>query len=107
MFIDKDPPTRFIINRIKVKFETNETVKDAHRQRSGKPRTSTSFSQERLLESYRETSKKSVRQTSPKIGISKSSVHCILTPRGRHIPLVAHTRMVHLATCTTGGLYQL
>ncbi|GBM96520.1 hypothetical protein AVEN_68020-1 [Araneus ventricosus] len=63
----------------KDKFETNGTNQDGHRQRSGRPRTSTSFtSQERVLESYTETSKKSARQTSREIGISKSSVHHIL-----------------------------
>ncbi|GBN53308.1 hypothetical protein AVEN_241159-1 [Araneus ventricosus] len=67
------------INRIKDKFETNGTVDDVHRQRSGRPRTSRRFtSQERVLESYRQTSQKSVRQTNREIGISESSVQRIL-----------------------------
>ncbi|GBO04580.1 hypothetical protein AVEN_205426-1 [Araneus ventricosus] len=72
----EDPPTRLTINRIKDKFETNGTFQDVHRQHFGRPRTSTSFtSQERVLESYRETSKNSV---SREIVIIKSSVHRIL-----------------------------
>ncbi|GBL92509.1 hypothetical protein AVEN_174767-1 [Araneus ventricosus] len=73
-----DPPTRLTVNRIKDKFETNGTVQNVHRQSSGSSRTSTSFtSRESVLENYRQTSKKYVRQTSREIGIRKSSAYCI------------------------------
>ncbi|KZC15119.1 hypothetical protein WN55_06676 [Dufourea novaeangliae] len=38
-----DPPTRLTINRIKDEFETNGTVQDVYRRRSGRPSTLTSF----------------------------------------------------------------
>ncbi|GBO20574.1 hypothetical protein AVEN_202032-1 [Araneus ventricosus] len=49
-------------------------------------------SQETVLESYRETSKKSVRQKSSEIGVSKSSIHRILRHSQREscIPSMIH-----------------
>ncbi|GBN46136.1 hypothetical protein AVEN_75074-1 [Araneus ventricosus] len=71
----EDPPTRLTINRMKDKFETNGTAQDVHRQRSGRPRTLTSFTtQERVLESYSETSKKSVRQTSRELASANQAI---------------------------------
>ncbi|GBM70710.1 hypothetical protein AVEN_64646-1 [Araneus ventricosus] len=75
----EDPRSRPIIKRIKYKFGTNGSVQNVHRQRSGRPTASKSFiRQERVLECHCEAFKKSLRQSSRKIGISKSSVYRIL-----------------------------
>ena len=76
---ETDPPMWLTIIRIRKKFEVDGTVQDVHKQRSGRPRTSTSREREEvLLETYRETPGKSVRQAAREKGISKSSVHRIL-----------------------------
>lgn len=60
-----DPPTRLTIRRIRDKFEADGTVLNVHRERSGRPRTSTNAAmEERVLDSYRLNSRKSVRQAS-------------------------------------------
>lgn len=75
----RDPPTRLTITRIRDKFEADGTVQNVHEKRSGRPRTSTSpTKEERVLETYHRSPRKSVRQASREVGISKTSVQRIL-----------------------------
>ena len=76
---NKEPPTRITITRIRDKFEADGTVQDVHKKRSGRPRTSTSpRKEERVLETFQRSPRKSLRQASREVGISKSSVHRIM-----------------------------
>ena len=75
----KDPPTRRTIARIRDKFETDGTVHDVHKERSGRPRSSTTPAKEnQLLETLHRSPRKSVRQMARETGIPKSSAHHIL-----------------------------
>ncbi|CAM1299642.1 Uncharacterised protein r2_g956 [Pycnogonum litorale] len=75
----REPPTRVTISRIKDKFEADGTVQNVHKQRSGRPRISSNSSQEeRVLESFQRSPRKSVRQACREVGISKSSIHRIM-----------------------------
>ena len=56
---NKEPPTRVTITRIRDKFEADGTVQDVHKNRSGRPRTSTnSKKEERLLEMFQRSPRK-------------------------------------------------
>ena len=67
------------IARIRDKFETDGTVHDVHKERSGRPRSSTTPAKEnQLLETLHRSPRKSVRQMARETGIPKSSAHRIL-----------------------------
>lgn len=66
-----DPPTRLTIARIRDRFEADGTVQDVHNHRSGRPRTSTSLTrEERVMEAYYQSPRKSLRQAACETGIS-------------------------------------
>lgn len=74
-----DPPTRLTISRIRDKFEADGTVTSVQMKRSGRPRTSTSpTKEERVNELFHRSPRKSVRQASRELCISKASVQRIL-----------------------------
>ena len=77
--VQTDPPIRLTIRRIRDKFEADGNVQNVHKQRSGRPRTSTNAAmEERVLETYRQNSRTSVRQASRELELPKDSVHRIL-----------------------------
>lgn len=85
----KEPPTRKTIARIRDKFENEGTILDLHGKRSGRPRSSTgALGQAAVLEGFRRSPKKSLRQAAREAGISKNSVHRILKDQKwrRYIP---------------------
>ena len=76
------------------KFEADGTVHDAHKQHSGRPRTSTSAArEEQLVENLLRSPMKSIRRSAREIGIPKSSVHRMLKR--------AHWKS-HISTLTLG-----
>ena len=87
------PPTRLTIACIREKFEAEGTVQDIHKHHFGRPQTSTSPTrEERLLETYDHSPRKSVRQAAREIGILKTSVHHILKRAHwkSYIPTLVH-----------------
>jgi transposase len=75
----KEPPTRFTITRIRDKFEVDGTIHNVHKQHAGRPRTSSSSTEvERVLEMFQKSPRKSQRQVSREVGISKSTVQRIM-----------------------------
>ena len=75
----RDAPTRLTITRLRDKFEEEGTVKDVHKNHSGRPRSSTSPKIARgVIERFHQSPRKSVRQAARETGVPKSSVHRIL-----------------------------
>ncbi|XP_008116993.1 uncharacterized protein LOC100557975 [Anolis carolinensis] len=73
------PPTRVTIARIRDKFETDGTLQNIQKQRSGRRRTSTDDEKsEEVLQNFEQSSRKSLRQMACETGVSKSSIHRIL-----------------------------
>ena len=79
MEFQRDAPTRLTITRLRDKFEEEGTVKDVHKNHSGRPRSSTSPTKARgVTERFHQSPRKSVRQAAWETGVPKSSVHRIL-----------------------------
>jgi hypothetical protein len=73
------PPTRLTITTSRDKFETYGTVNDMCKQRSGRPRTSTSEDTSAMvLQQFTRSPKKSFRRCASEIWISETSVHRII-----------------------------
>jgi hypothetical protein len=67
-----ESPTRLTIAHIHDKFEANGTVHDGHKQRSGKPCTATGpTSSAMVLEQFRWSPQKSIKQCECETGISR------------------------------------
>lgn len=67
-----DPPTRLAITQIRDNLEADGSVQNVQEKRSKSPRISTNpTKQEILLEIYHKNTRKSVRQVSCEVGISK------------------------------------
>ncbi|KAJ4432738.1 hypothetical protein ANN_21376 [Periplaneta americana] len=87
------PPTRLTITRIRDKFEVDGTVQDMLKGRCGRKRSSTdNESVDAVMQTFAQSPKKSMRQCSHEIGISKSSVHRILRAQKwkTYIPRLVH-----------------
>ena len=55
----RDAPTRLTITRLRDKFEKDGTVKDVHKNHSGRPRSSTSPTQARgVIERFQQSPRK-------------------------------------------------
>ena len=79
----RDAPTRLTITCLRDKFEEEGTVKDVHKNHSGRPRSSTSPTKARgVIERFHQSPRKSVRQAARETGVQKSS----FTPRLVHVP---------------------
>lgn len=76
---NKDPPTKKTVKRLRDKFEADGTVHDVHKERSGRPRSSTgSTTEKKKLLTFQKSPRKSIRQACREVGISKSSVHRVM-----------------------------
>jgi hypothetical protein len=74
-----EPPIRVTISRIPVKFETDSTVQDVYKQRSGGSRLSTSGENSAVvLQLFTRSAKWSVRRCAREPGISRARVHRVL-----------------------------
>lgn len=86
------PPARHTINCIRDEFGADGTVHNVHKERSGRPRSSTSPANEQLLETLHRSPQKSVWQMVRETGVPKSSAHRILKRFHwrRNIPTLIH-----------------